>query len=833
MVVIAMNRKFTFLMIFLCMHIGAMDTTKKDLGNLICNHADFRSEFFKRADIDLKNNLCLTSKTFLNHYNTFIKNLTFNEYIDGLYLLYSHERQFSAWVHQENVYKQVQWFCGLKEDQQLALVSKLKMYRNSLINYDIWQYKSNERFWLLNKKIYMEKKQEWMQSDENIVNCIAKVIRINNREQLKFCVPCNDTGIAISLFQQRYSEIYYDHILKDICSFFDQESLFKYFTTIENNILENKIDIIKKINEALEKKNFSVLVFLLYWRSRMLPEYDIKSFFNAVTDGNKRVLVQAGYEVRLLIMLLREAADNNKVERVKFFINLILESGNLYSFDLETSEIYRYVFEFKLYDLIPKLFKEKYFSSLCFSRTSDADKIHTIIKTCYDHYEKNLWKDEKSKDLLYFALCSVAYDQKLFDYLSSIVDTLPFPDYHRRLLEDVQYDKDNESFGKKMEFLFSKGIEIMFFQVFLVNSLFKHKDYYNSDLYRIMCNVSEEIIIKSIQEKKQCVNQAIGVSFIQDLLYCAVIAQKWRIVNYLLPDVIFEHIQYMTYYDDQDNCIFFLNQLVEHCPDQMLVCLKKYMQGDDGPFFMTDHNCFIAKILSSAIDAQRLDIVKFLLLHNEVCLLSGYPEGFRISNFLMDNAFTEVIQNCKKWNNITSLLSCAESCYLNKIVVNLQQDQLINIEQVFQWNEQGKFSNQRCKELINIVLNEQGLDDDKIKKLLLDVIHKREFLFLKWLLKRTEINIVRHLPKDKMDEVLTYCRKGVIRHIKQTSFTYDERKEFLYRVGIRKVVDLIFHGWWDSLSDLKKIFISGSFMVPLASFIVGLCYRFKYVNSVV
>src|SRR4030095_15047903 len=616
-------------------------------------------------------------------------------------------------------------------------VNKKDMYQVPLINYKILKSLGNSFFNEdVGRAFYLAEKKFCMQTETTILHSIKEVIRDNKKTELKFCIHRHDTKVAITLFSQNYVEERHKHVLNNICSFFDQESSLKNFKAIENKI-NNKKPAINEviINKALKHNNFSVLVFLLHkFYSEIYQEgihviadmIGVGSILDTAIDDNKKLLIQAGYEVESLIRLLKQAASDNKVEKVKSLFTIVLESGNLNS--CYGADVFSYICEFKLYDLIPKLFEERYFSPGCFDKQIlDANKIHIMIKTCYDHYKEELWKDPRAQYFLDLALCSVEYDKKLLDYLASIIDTLPFPDYHKTLLDKVMDDRNNESFGKKMEFLFSKGIDIVFFKVPLLN--YCTKDYLKSYLYRIVCSTSEDIIIKKIIEK-QCVNQAIGVSFIQDLFRCAVIAQKWRIVGHLLPHVTFEYIKYMTYYDSQDSCIFFLDKLMKHCSDQMLESIKKYMQENDGPFFMTDYNCFVAKILSSAIDAKQLEIVKFLLLHDKVNLLNGYSVGLDIFNYLMDNALAEVIQNCKKWNDITSLLSYAKSCHLNKIVVYLQQSQLINIEQVFQWYEEGKFSNSRSEKIINAILNNQSINDDKAKKLLLDAINKKQWFYV-------------------------------------------------------------------------------------------------------
>jgi len=787
--------------------MDSMDGIADDSKALIFDYADFESKIY----------LALTSKIFTKSYEKFFEKLTLNEYIDGLYLFSSSEKKLAAWVNKKD------------------------MYKVQLINYNAYRY--TDRGGGIDKWHYLQQKQVLLKKNEIILGSINEVIKDNEKTKLKFDIHRHDIKLAIALFSQNYTEERHRDVLNNICSFFNEQSSLKNFKTIENKINDKELAIDEKIiNKALTDNNFSVLVFLLHNLYRIYPHTlpdGVVSIFDTATHDKKMLLMQAGYDVNSLIKSFQQAVNRNKIEseidhnrteNVKSLFTIILDSENLGSCPIE--DVYSCIFKFKFYDLILKLFEKSYFSST--KCKLDTDQIHIIIKTCYDHYGKDLWKNERAICFFDFVLSFEGYDQALLNYLSSIVDTLPYSDYHNILRQKVLSDRNGQSFGKKMEFLFSKGIDIMSFRVPLLyywceyeyEQEDKDKDYRNSDMCYIMETISEDIIIKLIQEKKQSLNQGLDVSFIQDLFNCAVIEKKWKIVSLLLPDVTIERIgsapvDYVT----------LLKELVEHCPDQMLAFIKKHMT--DGVFFRCGYRDFFATILSSAIDLKQLDIVKFLLLHDKVNLLNGSCVDLDIFNPLMDNACAEVIQNCKKWDHSASLLSRVKSRYLHDIVVSLQQDQLINIEQVFQWHEEGKFSNWRSEELINIVLNNQGLNDDKAKELLLNVINKRQLRFLEWLLKRKEINIVKHAP-DRLIEIFERCdKRSIVNHVAQANFTYDERKEFLYRTGIWKTADVIFCMWWYSISNLKKTLIYCGSLAILASIVVGLCYQLTPINLIV
>jgi len=622
------------------MQIAGMDTIAPDSGALICSYIDFKSKI----------NFGLVSKQCLTSYKNSLQNLSLNEYIDGLYGFFFNKQAFAELV-----------LCNT--NHQILLINYKIVWDQSwpcnfALAYSTADCNINE-----DKDSYLKKRQSMMQTDDIIVDSMNQIITENRKEELKFLTPYFHTRLVVYLFGQNYTEECYNHIVNNICSFFGQESSLENFKRIETKINNKKLAIDEVIiNKALKHNNYSALVFLLHnlyeIYSKAVP-CEILSIFDTVADEKKRLLIQAGYDISALIELLRQAIDTNNAENVKSFFTIILESGNLNL--CGKKYVYSYVFKFMHYDLIPKLFEEKNFSSRWLYERFTFDQIHTIIKTCYDHYGKDLWKDPRAQCFLDLALRSRGYDQELLAYFSSIIDTLPFPDYHQSLLYEVWNDKDNISFGKKIEFLLSKGIDIMLFRVSLSNDYSKDKDYRNSTMYRIVRNASEDIIIKLIQEKKQSINQVLDVSCIQDLFNCAVIAKKWRIVDYLLPNVT----------------------------------------------------------------------------------------------------------------------------------------------------------------------------DDKAKELLMDAIHAKQWFYVEWLLKRKEINILKHAP-DQLIKIFENCSKrDIVNHVKQANFTHNEYKEFLYRVGIRKTADVIFCMWWYAISNLKKALIYCGSLAILASIVVGLCYKLTPVNLIV
>src|SRR4030095_11097992 len=282
--------KICIVLAFFCMQIAGMGGITDDSKALIFDYADFES----------KNYLALTSKQFLTFYKPFLERLTLNEYIDGLYLFSSSENKLAAWVG----------------------VNKKDMYQVPLINYKILKSLGNSFFNEdVGRAFYLAEKKFCMQTETTILHSIKEAIRDNKKTELKFCIHRHDTKVAITLFSQNYVEERHKHVLNNICSFFDQESSLKNFKAIENKI-NNKKPAINEviINKALKHNNFSVLVFLLHKFYSEIYQVGIHviadmigvgSILDTAIDDNKKLLIQAGYEVESLIRLLKQAASDN------------------------------------------------------------------------------------------------------------------------------------------------------------------------------------------------------------------------------------------------------------------------------------------------------------------------------------------------------------------------------------------------------------------------------------------------------------------------------------------------------------------------------------------
>jgi len=127
--------------------------------------------------------------------------------------------------------------------------------------------------------------------------------------------------------------------------------------------------------------------------------------------------------------------------------------------------------------------------------------------------------------------------------------------------------------------------------------------------------------------------------------------------------------------------------------------------------------------------------------------------------------------------------------------------------------------------------------DDTAKELSSVTINTKQWFYLEWLLRGKKVNIVKYLSKDELDAIFRFlhesCKKSILAHLEETKSIHKERKEFLYRAGIWKTVDVIFCTWWYSISNLKKTLIYCGSLAILASIVVGLCYQLTPANLIV